>query len=165
MCESCIDVPAYRKHTEESMRELFAREELSTISEDRPLVGACSRRRPDFVFDYGHGLLIVENDEHQHRREPCDCEVARMFQLYMDGGGIPVAFIRFNPHSYVGADRLSGNMHDLARRHVNLIEAIDYIRRDPATFFERHPKLSVTYMYYDGFNGHIEYTDIDPYEQ
>jgi hypothetical protein len=107
----------------------------------------CSLRRPDFTFDLGSGILIIENDENQHKSRACECEQTRMIQIHQDYGGIPVHFIRFNPDRYKGTGE-----KPLASRLKFLGETIDRIKKDN-DFFIRNTNLTVSYLYYDSWDG------------
>ena len=56
-------------------------------------------RYPDWSRDYGSFLLIVECDEHQHRRS-YTCESKRTVQIYQNAAHRPTVFVRFNPDGY-----------------------------------------------------------------
>ncbi len=118
---------------------------LDVVSK-RCIFDGCSLKRPDFMFDLGSMILIVENDENQHRSRPCECEQSRMIQIHQDYGGIPVHFIRFNPDRYK-----TNSPQPLAKRLNFLCGIIEKIKKDKK-FFKRYPYLSVSYLYYDNFD-------------
>jgi hypothetical protein len=70
---------------------------------DKSIFGGCSRRRPDIFADMGHFNLILEIDENQHDKYDCSCENKRLAEMFLDGGSLPIVFIRFNPDDYVTA--------------------------------------------------------------
>jgi hypothetical protein len=154
----------YRKQTEEAMKNLFEDNKWNTALEDRTIDSSCTRRRPDFVFDLTYGYLIVENDEYQHSKPGYDCETVRMKQIYFSANGLPVFFLRFNPHNYKNKDGKQGSV-SLEKRHEFLTRYVsENIKLSPKTFFKKHPGLSTAYLYYDKFDEcNIEITDIDPY--
>jgi hypothetical protein len=43
-----------------------------------------ARERPDFLWDQGHLVVIVEVDEEQHLGRACECEQARMINVSQD---------------------------------------------------------------------------------
>jgi hypothetical protein len=148
--DSCSSANAHRvKFTENEMHKAFTRLKWKFINDKRVEEG-CSARRPDFVFDLGAMVLIVENDENQHKSRPCECEQSRMIQIYQDYGGVPVHFIRFNPDKYLSPRGL-GN-EPLSKRLMSLCNVVRGIKKDK-TFYTRFPHLSVSYMYYDGYDG------------
>jgi len=74
---------------------------LAYASCDRPVDrGACGLERPDFVFDHGTHVTVLEVDEHQHETYAEACECARMVNLHQSFGGLPVRFVRYNPDAY-----------------------------------------------------------------
>lgn len=56
--------------------------------------------RPDFCYDNGTHITIIEVDENQHKDRVKECEDKRMVDIFNSFGGIPVHFIRFNPDDY-----------------------------------------------------------------
>jgi len=60
--------------------------------------------RPDFLYDLGTHILIIENDEHQHRANSYQCEQKRIRQIAQDLLRA-VFVIRFNCHGYKIDDR------------------------------------------------------------
>ena len=71
---------------------------------DSTLHGGCSARRPDFVCDLLTHVIVVENDEFEHRDRKEECENRRAMEIYQDLAFRPLVCIRFNPDSYVDAD-------------------------------------------------------------
>ena len=59
----------------------------------------CGRFRPDFLWelDNEQRIVILECDEHAHRRDPIRCELTRMLHLATGFGGRPVHIVRYNP--------------------------------------------------------------------
>ena len=146
---SCSEIHKERiKYSETEMLKAFTNKKWEFVSDKTPDNG-CSKRRPDFVFDLGIGILIVENDENQHKSYPCECEQTRMIQIHQDYGGLPVHFIRFNPDKY----KTNSKVEILGKRLKNLCEIIKTIKTKPTEFFKRNPFLTVSYIYYDDWNG------------
>ncbi len=85
-------------HDRSPLATLFAVEEGQASVECRS-----TRRRPDFMFDLGAWVVIVEVDEHQHKSNAPECEERRMTEIFSVVGR-PVVFIRFNPDDYLDAD-------------------------------------------------------------
>lgn len=68
---------------------------------DKSISGGCSKKRPDwFIECYTHSI-IVECDEHQHKRTSKDCEQIRLNNIFIDLAERPLVVIRFNPDSYI----------------------------------------------------------------
>jgi hypothetical protein len=68
-----------------------------------PLI--CGRFRPDFIFDIGDRIVIVECDEDQHKGYIPRCELTRVVHIVesyktIPGYFIPVHFIRYNPDGF-----------------------------------------------------------------
>ena len=59
----------------------------------------CGRYRPDFVWDLGFRVVVLEVDEHQHQHFNYNprCELVRMSRIVEGYGAIPVHIIRYNP--------------------------------------------------------------------
>ena len=105
----------------------------------------CGRERPDFLFDCGTHLVIVEVDENQHSHIPRECEQARMVNL-AGVRGMPVTFIRYNPDKY---DPAAGQtVASEPQRHTHLLKWLAWARATPPP--ERGDVVSVLYLYYDG---------------
>lgn len=68
--------------------------------------GICcnSLRRPDILIDRHTHCIIVEIDENQHRGY--NCENARVMEMFQALGMRPLVLIRFNPDSYVNANKV-----------------------------------------------------------
>ena len=145
---SCSDIHKDRmKYSENEMLEKFKIKKWDFVN-DKTVSSGCSLRRPDFIFDLGSLILIIENDENQHKSRPCECEQTRMIQIYQDYGGVPVHFIRFNPDKYK-----SNKVADsLPKRLSFLCDIITKIKKDKI-FFTKYPHLSVSYLYYDNYDG------------
>jgi hypothetical protein len=67
---------------------------------DCPIDGGCSNKRPDMLFDFKIGCLVIEIDEDAHRYEDLTCRNKRMCEIFEDLAERPIVFIRFNPDKY-----------------------------------------------------------------
>lgn len=67
-------------------------------------LGACSRYRPDAFFDFGTHVMVLENNEHQHKRSAYTCDNRRNMALMEDAGMRPIVICNFNPDDYKRAD-------------------------------------------------------------
>ena len=153
---SCTEIHKDRlKYSENEMLKLFTNKKLKFIN-DKSVMNGCSSRRPDFVFHTDYGVLVVENDENQHKSRACECEQTRMIQLHQDFGE-SLHFIRFNPDRY----RTTRGLLDLRQRHKKLYEIIKMILKYPRDFFGEHSGLSVRYMFYDDCDGNFIVMKID----
>jgi hypothetical protein len=147
---SCSDINKHRmKFSENSMKNMFIEQNFKFINDVR-VDESCGKRRPDFVFDLGFGILIVENDEDQHKSRTCECEQKRMIEIHNDYGGLPVHFIRFNPDNYKEKNNCDNEHLDI--RLAKLCSVLRTLINSCAQqFFERYKYLSVSYLYYDNY--------------
>ena len=60
----------------------------------------CGRYRPDFVFEWAEGVLLLEYDERMHSERNQRCELVRMAEASLGYGGRPVFWIRYNPDAF-----------------------------------------------------------------
>lgn len=62
----------------------------------------CGGYRPDFTWDLGYKIVILEVDEHQHRHSNYTqrCELVRMARIVDGFGSVPVHFLRYNPDEF-----------------------------------------------------------------
>jgi hypothetical protein len=67
---------------------------------DCPIDGGCSGKRPDMLFDFGIGCLVIEVDEDGHRYEDPSCRNKRMCEIFKDLAERPIVFVRINPDKY-----------------------------------------------------------------
>ncbi len=82
---------------------------LETFSEytwiqDKRVIDACSKKRPDLLADFGEFVLIIEVDENCHRSYDTTCENKRLMEISQDLGHRPVVFIRMNTDGYVDVE-------------------------------------------------------------
>ena len=61
------------KLTENAMNEFFVKKGL-TFTRDTASDFSCTAKRPDFEFRTTFGIILVENDEDQHKSRVCECE-------------------------------------------------------------------------------------------
>ena len=71
------------------------------VIHNKPIVGGCSRKRPDFLIDMLTHSIVVEVDESQHNKTYYNCENKRLMEIFQDLGSRPLVMIRFNPDGYV----------------------------------------------------------------
>jgi hypothetical protein len=119
---------------------------LEYASCDRPVDrGACGLERPDFVFDHGTHVTVLEVDEHQHESYAEACECVRMVNLHQSFGGLPVRFVRYNPDAYrVGGHKRAPSFH---RRMQTLARVLAQARAAPPP---RDVPLSFCRLFFDG---------------
>ena len=121
----------------------------------------CGQRHSEekeFGYDHGTHKVYVEVDENQHKSYCEQGEINRMKNIYMDDGGVPVLFLRYNPDNYT-VNRKKQTIPQ-GKREVELIKWLKFYENFD-NLKENH--LSVQYLYYsDGDN--MKLHKIDPYE-
>lgn len=60
----------------------------------------CGRYRPDFVYEWAEGVLLLEYDEQMHSDRVKRCELVRMAEVSLGYGGRPVFWLRYNPDAF-----------------------------------------------------------------
>ena len=138
------------------MEKLESIDELENIPSSSFLKNS---EEKEFGYDFGTHKLYIEVDENQHKSYCEVGEINRMKNIYMDDGGIPVIFIRYNPDNY----QINGKKQDTCqkKREVELVKWIKYYQQ-----FENIQgyNLSVQYLFYtDGDNTKLH--EIEPYEK
>ena len=76
------------------------------ITYNKQIQGGCSLNRPDIFIDCLTHSVIIEVDEHQHKKSNTyntKCDIRRVNELYTDLADRPIIFIRFNPDSYTNS--------------------------------------------------------------
>ena len=137
----------YVKRTENAMNDFLEKKGLTFVRDGAP-AGSCTKRRPDFVFQTEFGVIIVENDENQHKSNLCECEQTRMIALHQ-AYGEAVHFLRFNPDRFIFSTTGRTGFLELPQRHTELYKLLQKLLKTPQAFFIAHPGLSVRYMYFD----------------
>jgi hypothetical protein len=114
----------------------------------------CGKERPDFVFDCGTHVVILEVDENQHRERVEVCECTRMVNIFQSFGGLPVKFVRYNPDKYKkngrSCDPSIGARMNVLRTHL------EYALKD-----EPVSLLSVKHLFYDNERETTVFNPID----
>lgn len=98
---------------------------------------ACGRYRPDLVFDCGTHVVLLEVDEDAHETYARECEAKRVMDLFGAYGGLPVAFLRFNPPDAFGDDEKA--------KHKRMADELTRLLETPSSY-----PLTITYLYYPG---------------
>lgn len=98
-CYQCRHFGQWRTREERRVVEYLKRSVDRSPSSLNAIIGGnlSLRYRPDIYYDLGDRALVVEVDEHQHTGYPASCEAKRMAEIVMTVG-VPVIFLRFNPH-------------------------------------------------------------------
>lgn len=108
---------------------------------NRRVLGGCSRRRPDLLYDATTHFVVVEVDEDQHRHYDRGCEHRRMIEIGQDCG-MPTIFIRYNPDEWL----MKGIVQEVAEdaRLGVLAECLSTAMRLPI-----QPGVSAVWLYYN----------------
>ena len=108
----------------------------------------CGLERPDWTYDCGTHIVVLECDEDQHSSRPCLCEQTRMINI-TQSFGLPVIFLRYNPDRFKNKNNRKSKILK-SSRHKLLLEWLKHT-------FKMKPKnseefLRVIYMFYDRFD-------------
>ena len=136
----------YTKRKEKVIKDLLVVNDLVPTSQDQVAFDTtlCGRERPDFLFDMGTHVVILEVDEGQHKDRQCTCEQARMVNVTQGLGGLHVRWLRYNPDAFKLPSGRQSQVSD-TRRHAHLLEWLRLsMKTVPATMLE------IVYLYYDG---------------
>jgi hypothetical protein len=146
-CSTCDPtIVQIRRHIKElRVKDVFKANGIHDFIHDKMLEGPlCGRERPDFTFDCGTHLLMVEVDEHQHQSYACECEQTRMINL-VGVRAMPVRFIRYNPDVY---EPLKGQrIIKLEQREKKLVEFVKYAMKHSPQ--KDGVFANVLYLFYD----------------
>jgi len=110
LCEICFcfKFPNNPRSTRYKIKERYLIDELKqvypskniTMVLDKTVEGGCSLRRPDVLIECLTHSIIIECDEHQHKKDSYSCDNKRLMELFNDLGNRPLVLLRFNPDSY-----------------------------------------------------------------
>jgi uncharacterized OB-fold protein len=122
--------------------------------------GGKNAEEKEIGYDFGTHLVYVEVDENRHRSYCEPGEVNRMKNIYMNGGGVPTVFIRYNPDNFVsGSNGKRQKLCQADREDLLLKWLKKYEATVPSTC------LSVNYLFYDHWEaGTVFEYEIDPYK-
>ena len=129
---------------------------------DKVIDSACTLRRPDFVFDVGDHIVIVEVDENAgnssaYHKKTCERERIRMFEISNSFEGRPLIFIRYNPDNY----HINGKHKKtpMNQREVMLIKWVEKAIEHTKFYKNKNqlfPTVLTVYLYYDGYDEGID---------
>jgi len=149
--------PTWQKVKENEVEAMFDEAEMEYTIRDAIVPYGCSKFRPDFAFESRDGglMIVVEVDESQHKYKYIpSCKLPRMVQIHNDFGGPGVIFLRYNPDPYLDAEGVRRKLSE--RDKQRLLDTVRKLQRaDP---FEG---MVVCHMYFDGWDGELEYNLID----
>ena len=95
------DAPVTRRY---KTKEMSVRDFLKKSFPDVPFIHdkkvECHLYRPDFVYDFGSHVVVIEVDEYQHESYDTSCDNKRLMSIFQGLGSRPMVMIRFNPDAY-----------------------------------------------------------------
>ena len=102
----------------------------------------CRAVRPDFLFDQGTWVLVIEIDEDSHKIYEPRCEHTRIMEITNAFGQLPVYVLRYNPH----ACRVNNTTRriTITERTDLLLKTLQYAFANPS--FDHH--IMVQYLWY-----------------
>nr|WIL03418.1 hypothetical protein Cplu_450 [Cedratvirus plubellavi] len=148
LCSMCFSYSTQVNKPERKelvIKKFLEKNNIAIETHDAIIDGACSRKRPDFILDYGLFKVCLEIDEHQHKGYPEECELSRMGAIHQDLGGIDVLFIRFNPDCYKQEGK---TIREYKSREKFLLDYLTNLNNVQKLVCP----LLVTYFYYDNFS-------------
>jgi hypothetical protein len=119
--------------------------------------GGKNSEEKEFGYDFETHKVYIEVDENQHKSY-CELgEINRMKNIYMDDGGIPILFLRYNPDNYQTNGKKTNTPQK--KREDELVKWLKFYENfDNINGYN----LSVQYLFYtDGDNTKLH--NIEPY--
>lgn len=160
--EYCMRCSAYTFPNQPSRfktREMKLKEYLVAQYPDKTIVHdkrvECHLYRPDFVFDMGSHVIVIELDENQHRSYDTSCDNKRLMSIFHGLASRPMVMIRFNPDRYDSVagcfkkdGQLSGNGKEWKLRTEKLKSRVDFwIGSQPDR------EITIEHLFFDSTNG------------
>jgi hypothetical protein len=147
--EYCINSEMFKrsKHKKELRVKCLLESEIKQTmhSYDKSIDTACTKKRPDIVYDCGTHFVIVEIDENQHRYY--DCEKNRILEI-TQSAGLSCIFIRYNPDKFVDNTGSKTAVIANSEREKVLVTWVKHaMRAEPTSDAEF---IRVVYLFYDG---------------
>jgi len=103
----------------------------------------CGRFRPDFVYEWNEGVLVLEYDEQMHSDRPKQCELDRMEKVTLGYGARPVFWIRYNPDAFKVAGKT------LTTTRVTREKVLLKMLQDTIGHADYDHFMTVCYLFYD----------------
>jgi hypothetical protein len=148
------DRPSYFKTREMKLKEyLVTQYPEKTIVHDKRV--ECHLYRPDFVFDMGSHVIVIELDENQHRSYDTSCDNKRLMSIFHGLCSRPMVMIRFNPDKYDSVSgcfkkdgQLLGQGKEWNLRTEKLKSRVDF-------WIDAQPdrEITVEHLFFDSTNG------------
>ena len=162
--EKAKEIKKYQKVKEKRVLQILSSEYRHPDEYNKSVDYSCGGKNSEekeIGYDFGTHKVFIEVDESQHKSY-CELgEVGRMKNIFMNEGGVPVLFIRYNPDNfYINNKRVNLSQ---AKREEKLIKWIKYYEN----FDNIKYNLSVHYLFYDNTNENYNENknyEINPYE-
>ena len=153
----------YSKHKELKVLRYLEKYFQKPIEFQNRVSYACAGKHAEFKeigYDFISHKVYIEVDENQHRYYCQLGEFNRMINIYMNEGGIPIVFIRYNPDSYKDNDSKT-TISPLKKQNV-LLRWVKYYKMVNHIKFN----LAVHYLFYDDYDADFDKQyEINPYDQ
>jgi hypothetical protein len=151
--------------TREAKVTEFIKQEFSNlnITYNKQIQDGCSDHRPDIFIDCLTHSVIIEVDEHQHKRGnsySTQCEIRRVNELFTSLADRPIIFIRFNPDSYTNSkNKLIKSCFEytedkgLPKANKTLQPRLKNLKEEIEKNINIVPNINITIikLFYDGF--------------
>jgi len=160
--EYCVRCSSYTFPNQPSRfktREMKLKEYLVTQYPEKTIVHdkrvECHLYRPDFVFDMGSHVIVIELDENQHRSYDTSCDNKRLMSIFHGLCSRPMVMIRFNPDKYDSVSgcfkkdgQLLGQGKEWNLRTEKLKSRVDF-------WIDAQPdrEITVEHLFFDSTNG------------
>jgi hypothetical protein len=153
-------------------------EDLNIIY-DKQIIGdkLCINVRPDALIHLNEHSIIVEIDEHAHRRYDSQCEISRTHRIH-EALDRNVIFIRFNPDNYIDKnkkqipscfviDRAIGLTTIRKPQQKNWEHRLEILKQAIQKAIDNPPELPIeeVFLFYDGFDGNVQKSKLTESEQ
>ena len=109
-CRMCVPIASRKSRVREARMAATLKEwaskglipEVNSWNKQNPTAEPlqCGKFRPDFVYEWNEGLLVLEYDEQMHSDRLKRCELIRMGKVTLGYGDRPVFWVRFNPDAF-----------------------------------------------------------------
>jgi hypothetical protein len=103
-CSTCYKKllrPIKNKKEKNVVEQIMNKYPDFTWIQDKTIEDGYSRKRPDLLCNFGFHVMIIEIDEHSHRKYNNMDENKRIMLLSHDLSYQPIVLIRFNPDDYI----------------------------------------------------------------
>jgi len=136
-------VKTFQLAKQKEIKTLLDSKKIKYTLYDRIIDSQCGYERPDFLFDCGTHIVIIEVDEQQHRKNQCDD--VRMFNISQTLA-LKTIFIRYNPDDYKVNNKKQNTTK--IKKHETLLRCLDTMRKKNVQEIDF---VSAIYLFYDDY--------------